>query len=1076
METLSILNIRNTLFFIASWILFSGLLKSQPGNFRFTRVESPDLPVSIHDIDQDSLGFIWISCNSGLLRWDGTDVIRLQHVEGDSNSLAHNAVLNLHIAKGGIFWIATYDGLCRFDSKTQTFTHYLGSGPNPVLPGPIVYCLGEDADGQIWVGTRRNGLARLDPQTGNSTIYQHDPQSPGSISGNRIADILVDDKGRVWVAVKDGGVDLFLPQSNSFKNYPAEPGNEFALTSNRMRDLAPGPDGSLLIGASAGGFSELDPETGRFKHNLHDPQDSTSLSSNEGYSLLYDSQGNYWVGTWSKGLNFKAKNSEVFRCFPEVPNDPTALHDDVILKIFEDRQGLIWIGTNNAGLFVYDPSMERRFIHYRQQPTNPNSLSNNSLGGLLQVSDNELWIGTIGSGLNIYYRDEDRFEFHEHVPGDPTTLPNNGVWALLKDSKKRIWASTSRGISLWNPDQHNFTSYGFDQGEPPLISNRNIISMEEGPEGNIWLGTWGGGLNFFDPETKQFTQMEGSAPSRLNLNKVKAIHLHQSGKIWLGGTTGLRTYDPATKTFFNYEQDKSDPTQPGVANINCLIEAPDGDIWIGAGDGLEKYDAQSQTFERFDSVPGLENLNVFGASLDPRGRLWFSTNIALKVLQPETKDVKTYSYIDGIQSNDFASFSYTGSGQERLLFGGTNGLTEVKTGFGENLSLPPVVFTDFRLFNQVQAPDPNGPLMNSIDQATEVLLTYEDYLFSFGFAALDYRKPKAHQYAYRLTGFDENWINTDQNNRRATFTNVPHGNYLLEVKASPDGILWGAPTTLKVTVLPPWWKTWWARTLFAAAVLLLLFGIYTVRVRSLRKQKRVLEVQVKERTAEVVAQAEVISLEKSRSEALLLNILPESIAEELKTNEKAETRHFDSVSVLFTDFVGFTQIAERLSPEALVQELDLFFRGFDGIVGRLELEKIKTIGDAYMCAGGLPDPKPNHAVLMVEAGLEMLELVRQTNVVRQRENRPTWDIRIGIHSGPVVAGVVGNKKFAYDIWGDAVNTASRMESSGEVNHLNISQSTYELVKNAFTCTFRGKVHAKNKGEIEMYRVESKLRN
>lgn len=217
-----------------------------------------------------------------------------------------------------------------------------------------------------------------------------------------------------------------------------------------------------------------------------------------------------------------------------------------------------------------------------------------------------------------------------------------------------------------------------------------------------------------------------------------------------------------------------------------------------------------------------------------------------------------------------------------------------------------------------------------------------------------------------------------------------------------------------------------------------------------------------------------ISKEKHRSEELLLNILPAQTAEELKHTGKAQTRSFDSITVLFTDFKNFTQASEELTPEELVEEINHCYSEFDRIISRYNIEKIKTIGDSYMCAGGLPVTNDTHPVDVVSAALEMIAFIERNKQERIEKGKQYFELRAGIHTGPVVAGIVGIKKFAYDIWGDTVNTASRMESSGDVGKLNISGSTYELVKTKFNCIYRGKVEAKNKGLIDMYFVEGKI--
>jgi class 3 adenylate cyclase len=232
----------------------------------------------------------------------------------------------------------------------------------------------------------------------------------------------------------------------------------------------------------------------------------------------------------------------------------------------------------------------------------------------------------------------------------------------------------------------------------------------------------------------------------------------------------------------------------------------------------------------------------------------------------------------------------------------------------------------------------------------------------------------------------------------------------------------------------------------------------------LENQKVELEIQVLERTTE-------LREEKKKSDDLLLNILPAEIAEELKQKGSAVARDYEKVTVMFTDFKDFTKISEQLTPTELVKEIDFCFSAFDRIIQKHGVEKIKTIGDAYMCVGGLPLASNTHAYDVVNAALEIRNFMEKHNHEKQLKGQHQFRIRIGIHTGSVVAGIVGVKKFAYDIWGDTVNIASRIESSGEPSKVNISGSTYELVKNNFNCSYRGKIEAKNKGQIDMYFVE-----
>ena len=215
----------------------------------------------------------------------------------------------------------------------------------------------------------------------------------------------------------------------------------------------------------------------------------------------------------------------------------------------------------------------------------------------------------------------------------------------------------------------------------------------------------------------------------------------------------------------------------------------------------------------------------------------------------------------------------------------------------------------------------------------------------------------------------------------------------------------------------------------------------------------------------------IITKEKKRSDELLLNILPAEVAEELKDKGSADAKYFEEVTVFFSDFVGFTKVAERMTPQQLVNELDACFKGFDHIMTKYNIEKIKTVGDAYLAVSGLPMGDPNHAEKIINAAIE----IRQFQLDRKKVlGDMTFEVRIGAHSGSVVAGIVGVKKFAYDIWGDTVNTAARMEQNSQPGKINISENTYNIVKDKFECTFRGKIQAKNKGELSMYFVESAI--
>ncbi len=306
-------------------------------------------------------------------------------------------------------------------------------------------------------------------------------------------------------------------------------------------------------------------------------------------------------------------------------------------------------------------------------------------------------------------------------------------------------------------------------------------------------------------------------------------------------------------------------------------------------------------------------------------------------------------------------------------------------------------------------------------------------------------------------------VNVPQRYPFKEYTNLPPGDYLLRVT-----VLHGEKRVpclvFPFHIIPPYYRTRLAYVIYLVGLVLLIWAVFSVWNYNFARQRYLLEGIINKRTEELLR-------EKDRTEQLLANVLPKGTADEIKSTGKAQKKKFQMVTVLFSDIQGFTKIAESLNPEVLIDQLDHFFFYFDSVVEKYNIEKIKTIGDAYMCAGGIPEKNRTNPVEVVLAALEMQQYMVNLKKELMAKNLPVWDIRIGIHTGSVIAGVIGHKKLSYDIWGDTVNTASRMESSGEAGKINISGSTYELVKDFFICEYRGKMPVKYKGEIDMYFVE-----
>jgi adenylate cyclase len=318
------------------------------------------------------------------------------------------------------------------------------------------------------------------------------------------------------------------------------------------------------------------------------------------------------------------------------------------------------------------------------------------------------------------------------------------------------------------------------------------------------------------------------------------------------------------------------------------------------------------------------------------------------------------------------------------------------------------------------------------------------------------------RYRYRLEGFDKKWT-TWQSNRFKEYTNLPAGRYLFRAELIDSDGEQKSADAVNFKVLPNWYSSSAAIVIYVLLILLLSWALYDHLNFRFARTQYMLEQIINTRTEELI-------IEKEKTETLLSNVLPKNTADEIMAKGKAAKIKYNFVTVLFSDIQGFTKIAEEMNPEVLIDELDKFFFHFDTVVEKYRIEKIKTIGDAYMCAGGIPEKNRTNPVEVILAALEMQQYMIRLKAATEIEGMKFWDIRIGIHTGTVVAGVVGQKKLSYDIWGDTVNTASRMESSGEAGKINISGTTYEFVKEFFICGHRGKMPVKYKGEIDMYFV------
>jgi class 3 adenylate cyclase len=486
---------------------------------------------------------------------------------------------------------------------------------------------------------------------------------------------------------------------------------------------------------------------------------------------------------------------------------------------------------------------------------------------------------------------------------------------------------------------------------------------------------------------------------------------------------------------------------PEVVNERVLVTNVYGEVHFLLPNSLYHYISDSDTILPA-SLPELPNFDHLEFLLGNDGLIWVRSSFAWHVLNGE-QFVPMLPYLDLFE--DIRHLSTDADGNIYVIDKGEN----VYSLEHRNATAA----YNFNVYIRKVA-DANGQPFVMGDM--KIITDGSSLIFSV--SAPFYLKNKGTEYQYRIDGMRDSWSRwTDET--EIDPGNIPPGDYVLQVRARNILGEVSEVKTLAFSVPKPLYLRWYFILLYVLALVLVVWLIIKTRERSLRETQRILEDKVAQRTAD-------LAQEKERAEQLLLNILPKETADELQTSGKATARHYNQVSVLFTDFKGFTSFAENTKPQDLVNELHRCFVKFDEIIGKYYLEKIKTIGDAYMCAGGVPIRNSSNAIAITLAALEIRDFMEQVAAEKRAAGEPILEIRIGIHTGPLTAGVVGMKKFAYDIWGDTVNTASRMESSSEPGKVNVSGTTHEMIKKYFDTEYRGQKEAKGKGLIEMYFVNS----
>jgi ligand-binding sensor domain-containing protein len=809
-------------------------------------------------------------------------------------------------------WIGTNDGLNRFDGYTVDIYEHERGNKNS-LPDNMVRCLFTDSRGTLWIGTA-NGLASYEYRSNSFHVFLYNSKDEKSLPGNSISAINEDANGILWIGTFSGLCSFDL-KNKRFTRFLRD-NHSNSISSNYVRDIEFAPDGSMWISTSKG-LNRLDLSTMRFSSFFHDPNDSTTLSGNTLTKMAIDKNGGLWVSvnetTYLECFDTKTNRVRHFRHFTEkqshIPNNNPR-------DIFIDRSGRLWVGTQGEGLFLFSPGDET-FYNYKADFLEPNKLQSNAVVDFYQDNSGMIWLATIAY-VERFKPDESKFIFHR-----PKFLTNQGfvspvTMAIVEDPAHRLWIGTNLGIAVLDRKTGSYTHYQRNQKDLNSFNSQGAQALCVDKRGNMWIGNMSG-VHLFDPVQNNFRKFYAKRDTSRNMafvysivsdkngdlliggqaglsiyrferdsfqtllkNVVRIIYEDRSGIIWMGTDgEGLIKYDRLTGKKEHFTSVHHDSSSLASNHVNSIVQDRKGEIWIGTPSGLCRFDERTRKFTTFSEKDGMSNTRVRQLLVDNKDRIWMCTNRGVSMLNEDRTAFTNYDTGELMQLLPFNVAQPIITHDGYFCYIGNNGFKMFHPdSLRKNDFIPPLVLKRIMIFDQPLKLD------SSYADVRSLKLSYKQNFFSFEFAALNYDHPEKNQYAYQLIGFDKKVVHAGTN-RIISYTNVPHGSYTLKVTASNNDEVWNKTGyEMAIVITPPFWVTWWFRTIVVIAFLAAVFLFFKLRENRIKKEQA-RQTAINKQIAEI----KMIALRGQMNPHFIFNSL-NSIQHFISSREKEEALNY----------------------------------------------------------------------------------------------------------------------------------------------------------------------------------------